>query len=114
MRLAWTERDGADLLDLSATGPAGAGLYVAVKPHAEEGYFRPVFVLGPDEEEGELGDGVLGREHARDTAVKFAISELARRHGLAPATLRAEDDDPWAARAIAALWELLASGPHGA
>src|SRR5512140_14164 len=114
MRLAWTERDGADLLDLSETGAAGAGLYLAVKPHAEEGYFRPVFVLAAGEEEGELGDGVLGREHARDTVVKFAISELARRHGLPPTTLRADADDPWAARTIAALWELLASAPHGA
>ncbi len=112
MRLAWTERDGANLLDLSATGPAGAGLYLAVKPHAEEGYFRPVFVLAPGAEEGELGDGVLGREHARDTLVKFAISELARRHGVPPATLRAEDGNPWAAQAIAALWDLLAAGPH--
>ncbi len=114
MRLAWAERDGAEILDLSATGPAGAGLYLAVKPHAEEGYFRPVFVLGPGEDEGELGDGVLGREHARDTVVKFAISELARRHGLAPATRRAGDGDPWATQAIAALWDLLAAGPHGA
>ncbi len=113
MLLAWTERDGAELLDLSATGPAGAGLYLAVKPHAEEGYFRPVFVLGPGEEEGELGDGVLGREHARDTVVKFAISELARRHAVPAATLRADADDPWAARAIAALWDLLAAAPHG-
>ncbi len=113
MRLAWTERDGADLLDLSATGPAGAGLYLAVRPHAEAGFFRPLFVLAAGDEEGELGDGVLGREHARDTVVKFAISELARRHGLPPATLRADEDDPWAARAIAALWDLLASGPHG-
>ncbi len=114
MRLAWTERDGADLLDLSETGPAGAGLYLAVKPHAEEGWFRPLFVLAPGEEERELGDGVLGREHARDTLVKFAISELARRHGLPPATLRADEDDPWPARTLAALWELLAAGPHTA
>ncbi len=114
MRLAWTEKDGADLLELSATGPAGAGLYLAVRPHGEEGYFRPVFVLAAGEEEGELGDGVLGREHARDTLVKFAISELARRHGIAPATLRAEEGDPWAARAVAALWDLLAAQPHSA
>ncbi len=114
MRLAWTERDGGDLLDLSGTGPAGAGLYLSVKPHPEPGYFRPLFVLAPGEEERELGDGVLGREHARDTLVKLAISELARRHGLPPATLRADADDPWAARTIAALWELLASAPHEA
>lgn len=114
MRLAWQERDGGDLLDLSATGAPGAGLYLAVKPHAEEGYFRPLFVLAPGEEERELGDGVLGREHARDTLVKLAIQELARRHGVAPATLRADDDAPWAERAIAALWDLLASGPRSA
>lgn len=113
MRLAWTEKDGADLLDLSATGPAGAGLYLAVKPHAEEGYFRPVFVLAPGEEERELGDGVLGREHAKDTVVKLAISELARRHALPAATLRADEGDPWPAQAVAALWDLLASSPHG-
>ena len=82
MRLAWTERDGGDLLDLSGTGPAGAVLYLSVKPHPEPGYFRPLFVLAPGEEERELGDGVLGREHARDTLVKLAISELARRHDL--------------------------------
>jgi hypothetical protein len=114
MRLAWQERDGGDLLDLSATGPEGAGLYLAVKPHAEEGYFRPLLVLAPGEEERELGDGVLGREHARDTLVKFAIQDLARRHGVPPATLRADDDEPWGARVIAALWDLLASGPHSA
>jgi hypothetical protein len=113
MRLAWTERDGADHLDLSPAGPAGAGPYLAVKPHAEDGYFRPVFVLAAGEGEGELGDGVLGREHARDTLVKFAISELARRHGIEATTLRAEEGDPWAARTIAALWDLLASQPHG-
>ncbi|HEX9052105.1 MAG TPA: hypothetical protein VF841_16360 [Anaeromyxobacter sp.] len=112
MRLAWAERDGGDLLDLSGTGPAGEGLYLAVRPHAEAGYFRPLFVLAPGEEERELGDGVLGREHARDTLVKLAISELARRHGLPPATLHAEDGDPWAARTIAALWALLAAAPH--
>lgn len=112
MRLAWTVRDGVDHLDLAATGPAGAGLYLVVKPHAEEGYFRPLFVLASGEEEGELGDGVLGREHARDTLVKFAISELARRHAIAATTLRAEEGDPWAARTIAALWDLLASAPH--
>jgi hypothetical protein len=114
MRLAWEERDGAEVLDLSTTGPAGAGLYLAVKPHAEEGYFRPVLVLVPGEAERELGDGVLGREHARDTVVKLAISELARRHGLPAATLAAEEDDPWAAQVIAALWEVLARAPHTA
>jgi hypothetical protein len=113
MRLAWAERDGADLLDLSSTGAAGAGLYLAVKPHAEEGFFRPLFVLAPGEEERELGDGVLGREHARDTLVKLAIQELARRHGVAAVTLHADDDDPWAERVIAALWGLLAAAPHG-
>ena len=114
MRLAWTERGGADLLDLSEDGSAEAGPYLAVKPHAEPGYFRPLFVLAAGEDERELGDGVLGREHARDTLVKLAISELARRHGVPAATLRADEDDPWPARTIAALWELLAAGPHTA
>ena len=114
MRLDWTEHDGVDLLDLSPTGPAGAGLYLAVKPHAEEGFFRPLFVLAPGEEERELGDGVLGREHARDTVVKYAIQALARRHDVPPATLRAAEDAPWAARVVAALWDLLASAPHTA
>ena len=114
MALEWTERDGGAFLDLAGVGPAGAGLYLAVRPHAEEGYFRPVCLLVAGEEERELGDGVLGREHARDTLVKLAISELARRHDLPPTTLHAADDDPWPARTIAALWELLAAAPHGA
>jgi hypothetical protein len=112
MRLEWTDRDGGAFLDLSATGPAGAGLYLAVRPHAEEGYFRPLCRLVPGEEEREIGDGVLGREHAQDTVVKFAIQVLAALHGVPPAALQAEDDAPWAARTIAALWALLAAAPH--
>jgi len=112
MRLAWTGREDGDFLDLSATGPAGAGLYLAVRPHAEEGYFRPLCRLAPGEEERELGDGVLGREHARDTVVKYAIQTLARLHGVSTTGLHAEEDDPWPERVIAALWALLAAGPH--
>lgn len=112
MPLEWIDRDGGALLDLAATGPAGAGLYLAVRRHAEEGYFRPLCRLVPGEEERELGDGVLGREHAQDTLVKYAIQRLAALHGLPPTTLRAEDDAPWAARTIAALWAMLAASPH--
>lgn len=112
MTLAWIERGGVDFLDLSAVGGGGEGLYLAVRPHPEEGYFRPLCVLAPGEEERELGDGVLGREHARDAVVKYAISTLARLHGVPATRLHAEDDDPWPARAVAALWALLAAAPH--
>lgn len=112
MKLAWVEERGEDLLDLSATGAEGAGLYLAVRPHAAEGYFRPLCRLAPGEEERELGDGVLGREHARDTVVKYAIQALARLHGVPATRLESGEDDPWAARTIAALWELLASAPR--
>lgn len=114
MALAWTERDGFPFLDLSATGVEGAGLHLAVRPHAEPGYFRPVCVLAPGEEEREIGDGVLGVEYARDTIVKYAIQALAGLHGVEPTRLRADEDDPWAARTIAALWALLAAAPHDA
>src|SRR5512138_3748422 len=112
MALEWTERDGGALLDLGAEGAEGEGLYLAVRPHAEEGYFRPVCRLVPGEEERELGDGVLGREHAQDTIVKYAIQVLAQRHGLDPAGVRAESEAPWAARVVAELWALLAAAPH--
>jgi hypothetical protein len=114
MSLEWTDRDGAAFLDLSATGPEGAGLYLAVKPHAEAGFFRPLCRLVPGEEEREIGDGVLGCEHAQDTVAKYAIQVLAALHGLSPAALHAEEDASWAARTIAALWDLLAAAPHTA
>jgi hypothetical protein len=110
--LTWMERGAESVLDLSATGPAGAGLYLAVRPHAEEGFFRPVGVLGPGEEERELGDGVLGLEHARDTIVKYAIQVLAAKHGFPPELRRADDGAPWAERTVAALWAVLESAPH--
>lgn len=112
MTLEWTERDGADFLELSAVEGGGEGLYLAVRPHAEEGYFRPLCRLVPGEEEREIGDGVLGREHARDTVAKYAISVLAQVHGVPATQLQAEDDDPWPARVVAALWALLAAAPH--
>ncbi len=110
--LAWVERDGGDSLDLGATGAEGAGTWLAVRPHEVEGYFRPLCVLVPGEAERELGDGVLGREHARDTLVKYAIQTLAQLHGVPATGLEAGEDDPWAARTIAALWTLLARAPH--
>ena len=112
MQLSWIERDGASLLDLSGAGPAAAGLYLAVKPHPEEGYFRPVCLLVPGEEERELGDGVLGMEHARDTIVKYAIQVLAAKHGVPPDLRSADEDAPWSERAVAALWGLLEAAPH--
>lgn len=113
MQLEWTARDGGTWLDLGATGPAGAGLYLAVRPHAEDGYFRPCAVLVSGEEERELGDGVLGVEHARDTIVKYAIQVLAALHGVAPDAREAAADDPWSAQVVAALWDVLARAPHG-
>lgn len=112
MRLEWTPQDGGTFLDLGATGPAGAGLYLSVRPHAEEGWFRPCAVLVPGEEERELGDGVLGLEHAQDTLVKYAIQVLAAVHGVAPDRRAAAPDDPWSARVVAALWALLEGAPH--
>ena len=112
MRLGWIGRDGGLFLDLAETGPAGAGLYLAVRPHAEPGYFRPCAVLVAGEEERELGDGVLGEEHARDTIVKYAIQVLAAAHGVAPQGRAAADDGPWPAQLVAALWGLLEASPH--
>lgn len=114
MQLEWTPRDGGAFLDLGGTGPAGAGLYLAVRPHAAEGYFRPCAVLVPGEEERELGDGVLGMEHAQDTLVKYAIQVLAAVHRVPPDARAAPPDAPWSARAVAALWELLERTPHTA
>ncbi len=112
MSIAWIERDGGDLLELSGTGAEGAGLYLAVRPHPEPGLFRPLCRLVPGEEERELGDGVPGRELARDAVVKYAIQTLARLHGVPSTRLESGEDDPWAARTIAALWGLLAATPH--
>ncbi len=114
MRLEWIPRDGGSFLDLAATGPAGAGRWLAVRPHAETGYFRPCAVLVPGEEERELGDGVLGLEHAQDTLVKYAIHVLASLHGLPPDARRAGPDAPWSAQVVAALWGLLERAPHTA
>jgi len=112
VRLEWIGRDGGLFLDLAAAGPAGAGLYLAVRPHPEPGYFRPCAVLVSGEEERELGDGVLGEEHARDTIVKYAIQVLAAAHGVAPQEREADDDAPWSTRVVAALWALLEAAPH--
>ena len=112
MRLEWIPRDGGTFLDLAATGPAGAGRWLLVRPHAEPGYFRPCAVLAPGEVERELGDGVLGIEHAQDTIVKYAIQVLAAAHGVAPDAREAAADAPWPAQAVAALWALLERAPH--
>jgi hypothetical protein len=114
MQLDWTPRDGGTWIDLGATGPAGAGLYLVVRPHPEEGYFRPCAVLVAGEEEREIGDGVLGVEHAQDTIVKYAIQVLAALHGVAPGGRGAEEDDPWSIQVVAALWALLERAPHTA
>jgi hypothetical protein len=114
MRLEWTPRDGGLFLDLAPAGPAGAGLYLWVRPHAEEGYFRPCAVLVAGEEERELGDGVLGVEHAQDTIVKYAIQVLAALHGVAPDGREVGPEAPWSARIVAALWGLLERAPHTA
>ncbi len=112
MALAWVARDGDPFLDLAAAGPAGAGLYLAVRPHAEDGYFRPCAVLVRGEEERELGDGVLGVEHAQDTIVKYAIQVLAATHGVPPVAREADADAPWSARVVAELWAVLEGTPH--
>jgi hypothetical protein len=114
MKLEWVTRDGGAVVDLAVTGPAGAGLHLAVRPHAEEGYFRPCCVLVEGEAERELGDGVLGVEHAQDTVVKYAIQVLAALHRVAPDTREAPPEAPWSTRAVAALWGLLERAPHTA
>ncbi|BDG05390.1 hypothetical protein [Anaeromyxobacter oryzae] len=108
--LTWQDRDGGLFCDLSDAGE-GAGTFLAVRPHSEPDYWRPVCVLAPGEEEREVGDGVLGREHAQDTVVKYAIQVLARTHGLSTAPREADADDPWPMRTLARLWAELASGP---
>jgi hypothetical protein len=114
VRLEWIPRDGGVFLDLADTGPAGAGLYLWVRPHAQEGFFRPCAVLVAGEEERELGDGVLGVEHAQDTIVKYAIQVLAARHGVAPDGRDAAADAPWSERVVSALWAVLERAPHTA
>ena len=113
--LSWEERDGGLLLDLAGPGGESAGTFLAVRPHPDDpDYWRPVCVLVPGEPERELGDGVLGREHAQDTIVKYAIQVLARAAGL-PGTPREDDpEDPWPKRVVGGLWALLAAGPRGA
>ena len=111
--LAWTERDGGLFLDL-AEGGDGAGTFLAVRPHEEPEFWRPIAVLSPGAEERELGDGVMGREHAADTIVKFAIQALAREHGFPASPREWDPDDTWPKRTQARLWQLLAAGPHSA
>lgn len=108
--LTWQDRDGGLFCDLSDDGE-GAGTFLAVRPHPEPEYWRPICVLAPGEEEHEVGDGVLGREHARDTIVKFSIQLLSRAHGLSAVPREADDDDPWPQRTLARLWAFLAAGP---
>jgi hypothetical protein len=106
--LTWQPRSGGLFADLS-DGPDGAGTYLAVIPHTEPEYFRPVCVLVPGEEERELGDGVLGLEPAREAVVKYAIQSLAHAHGLSAAPQEADAGDGWPQRTIARLWEFLAA-----
>lgn len=108
--LTWIETDGALTCDL-AHGGEGEGTYLAVRPHDEPDYFRPLCRLAPGEEERELGDGVLGREHAQDTVVKYAIQALAAAHGLSPAPREADEEEGWPARTLARLWALLSAAP---
>jgi hypothetical protein len=109
--LTWQEKDGGLFLDLAEAGE-GAGTWLAVRPHAEPEYWRPVCVLAPGEEEHEIGDGVLGREHAAETLVKYAIQRLAQLHGFPPTPRDTDDEDAWPKRTVARLWQLLASAPH--
>ena len=108
--LTWVDREGGLFCDLSDAGE-GEGTWLAVRPHAEPEYFRPVCVLVPGEEEREVGDGVLGLELARDTIVKYAIQALAREHGLSAGNREADEEDRWPARTLARLWAFLAEGP---
>lgn len=110
--LRWIERDGGLFLDLS-DGEEGVGTWLAVRPHAEADYWRPLCVLVPGEEERELGDGVAGRELAQDTVVKYAIQTLARLHGVSPQQRDLEEDAPWPRRTLGRLWGLLAASPGG-
>ncbi len=110
--LAWTERDGGVFLDLGGAGIGAPDTYLAVRPHPEPGWWRPVCVLAPGEEERELGDGVASRELAQDSVVKYAIQVLAERAGIPPVPRDDDPDDPWEKRAVARLWELLAAGPR--
>lgn len=107
--LQWIPRDGGLRLDLSSDGE-GAGTWLAVLPHPEPGYWRPVCVLVPGEEVREIGDGVPGRELAQDTVVKYAIQAIAKQHGVSPAHRDLEEDAPWPRRTLGRLWALLAAG----
>lgn len=109
--LHWTERDGGLFLDLS-DGEEGAGTWLAVRPHPEPEFWRPLCVLVPGEEEREIGDGVLGRELAQDSVLKYAIQTLARLHGVSPAQRELEEDAPWPRRTLGRLWELLVEQPR--
>jgi hypothetical protein len=109
--LQWTERDGGLFLDLS-DGDEGVGTWLAVRPHPEPEYWRPLCVLVAGEEERELGDGVPSRELAQDAVVKYAIQMLARLHGLSPEQRDVEEDAPWPRRTLGLLWALLASSPR--
>jgi hypothetical protein len=111
--LTWQEKDGGLFLDL-ADGGEGAGTWLAVRPHAEPEYWRPVCVLVPGEEERELGGVFWGREHAPETLAKYAIQTLAHLHRFPPAPREADLEDEWPKRTTARLWLLLTSAPHGA
>lgn len=111
--LTWVPCDGGERCDLADAGE-GAGTFLAVLPHPEPDYFRPLCVLVPGEEEREVGDGVLGREHARDTIVKYAIQTLARLNGLSPEPRQEDEDATWPRRTLARLWTFLEAGPHEA
>ncbi|ACG74304.1 hypothetical protein AnaeK_3083 [Anaeromyxobacter sp. K] len=110
--LRWIPRDGGLWLDLSSGGE-GEGTWLAVLPHAEPGYWRPVCVLVPGEEEREIGDGVSGRELAQDTVVKYAIQVIAALHGVSPAHREPEEDAPWPRRTLGRLWALLEATARG-
>lgn len=108
--LRWTEREGGLFIDLADAGE-GEGTWLAVRPHAEPGYWRPLCVLVPGEEEREVGDGVASRELAQDAVIKYAIQTLARLHGVSPGQRDLEEDAPWPRRTLGRLWALLAASP---